>query len=70
MVRGEYYREVARQNGAPPPKFIAPDPNSPAAARASADKRISNRKLVDTLGVRLQYPSYREGLAAILRKSR
>ena len=68
VVRSEYYCEVARQLGAQPPTFIAPEPNSPAAARARADRRISNRKLFDTLRVELAYPSYREGLAAILGK--
>ena len=65
VVRGEYYQEVARQIGASAPTFIAPNPNSPAAARASADKRINNSRLIKLLGVRLAYPSYRDGLAAI-----
>lgn len=66
VVRGDYYRQVAQQIGAEPPQFTAPDPNSPAAARATADKRISNRKLASDLNYQFQYPSYREGLAAIL----
>lgn len=66
VVRGDYYREVARRIGAAEPNFVAPDPASPAAARASADKRISNAKLVEQLGYEFTYPSYREGLEAIL----
>jgi len=66
VVRGDYYREVAGLIGADPPRFTAPDADSPAAARASADKRISNAKLCRELGCELKYPSYREGLAAIL----
>lgn len=66
VVRGDYYREVARRIGAPEPQFVDPDPMSPAAARASADKRVSNDKFVQTLEVPLAYPSYREGLAGVL----
>ncbi len=30
------------------------------------NKRVANRRIKDELGVRLRYPTYREGLAAIL----
>jgi len=66
VIRGDYYREVARRLGAQPPQFVAPDPTSPAAARAAADKRISNAKLRKELEFEFSYPSYREGLVAIL----
>jgi nucleoside-diphosphate-sugar epimerase len=66
VQRGEYYAEVARLIGAPPPKFVAPDPNSPRAARAEADRRVRNARMLAELDVRLAYPSYREGLAKIL----
>jgi nucleoside-diphosphate-sugar epimerase len=65
-VRGDYYGEVARLVGAPPPRFVAPTAGSPRAARAEADKRVRNTLLIDDLRVRLAYPTYREGLAAIL----
>jgi nucleoside-diphosphate-sugar epimerase len=66
VVRREYYAEVARVLGTPPPRFVAPPADSPAAARAAVSRRVSNRKLRKLLPVSLQYPSYREGLAAIL----
>jgi len=66
VVRANYYREVARLIGADPPQFTDPDPASPAALRAGADRRISSDKLLSALGIQLAYPSYREGLAAIL----
>ncbi len=66
VERGEYYREVARLIGAPPPAFVTPDPNSPRAARAEADRRVKNSRMLAELGVELQYPDYRSGLAAIL----
>lgn len=65
-LRREYYGELARLLHAPPPTFVAPEPTSAAAQRAASDKRTSNARLVAELGVPLQYPSYREGLAAIV----
>jgi nucleoside-diphosphate-sugar epimerase len=66
VQRGEYYAEVARRIGAPPPMFIAPEPASPRAARAESDRRVRNDRLHTELQVQLAYPSYREGLAKIL----
>ena len=64
--RADYYGEVARQIGAPPPRFAPPEPGSPRAARAAADRRIRNDRMLAELGVRLAYANYRAGLAAIL----
>ena len=68
VVRGDFYREVAQQLGAPEPNFSKPDKASPAAARAAANKRIRNKKMISTLNPRLSYPTYREGLKSILRR--
>ena len=65
VVRGDYYREVARMLGAAPPRFVDPPADSPAAARAASDKRVNPRRLFAELSPALLYPSYREGLAAI-----
>jgi nucleoside-diphosphate-sugar epimerase len=64
--RAEFYREVARQIGAPPPRFVEPDAMSPRAERARGNRRIRNDKMVAELQVNLTYPDYRAGLAAIL----
>jgi nucleoside-diphosphate-sugar epimerase len=69
-LRREYYAELARLLDAPPPKFVEPAAGSPAAARAAADKRISNRRLCEEIGPTFRYPSYREGLAAIVAAER
>jgi nucleoside-diphosphate-sugar epimerase len=66
VLRGEYYAELARQIGAPPPRFVEPDPKSPRAARAALSRRIRNTRMLERLNVKLAYPDYRAGLAAIL----
>ncbi len=66
VERGEYYSEVARQIGMPPPRFVAPDPASPRAQRAGRSRRISNKRMLGELRVTLACPDYRAGLAAIL----
>jgi nucleoside-diphosphate-sugar epimerase len=66
VERRAYYEELARLLGAPPPSFAASAPGSPAASRAESSKRVSNARLVAQLGLRLRYPTYREGLAAVV----
>jgi nucleoside-diphosphate-sugar epimerase len=64
--RGEYYAELARLLRAPVPRFVEPSAGDPRAARAAADKRIDNSRMLAELRISLAYPSYREGLAAIV----
>lgn len=66
VLRQTYYETIAQLIDAPTPNFVTPDPDAPATARAAADKRICNTRLVTNLGYQFQYPSYREGLTAIL----
>jgi nucleoside-diphosphate-sugar epimerase len=54
-TRGEYVGLLATRLGAPPPVFDG---------GSNLGKRVRNDRAVRELGVRLQYPSYREGLAA------
>jgi len=63
VERGEFYSEVARQIGTPPPRFVEPDLNSPRSARAEANRRISNARMLADLRVALAFPDYRAGLA-------
>ena len=46
--------------------FVDPPADSPAALRAESNKRVSNRRVLAELDVTLEFPSYREGLAAIV----
>ncbi len=66
VSRREYFRYLAQLISAPEPQFVEPKDDSPAAKRATADKRISNRKLIDEIGVELQFPSYQAGLKHIV----
>jgi nucleoside-diphosphate-sugar epimerase len=55
VTRREFYSELARLLGAPPPRF------EPAQSDRT-DRRISNRRLREELGLTLFYPDYRAGL--------
>jgi nucleoside-diphosphate-sugar epimerase len=66
VIRAHYYGEIARLCGLPAPTFAATNAASPAQQRALADKRVCNRRLQEKLSFVFCYPSYREGLAAIL----
>ena len=69
----ERYAEAARLIGAPLPRFTTPPADSPAAARAGADRRVNSAKLhawMAAAGLSLEFPSYREGLAQILHADR
>ena len=70
VQRREYYEELARLLGAPPPKFASPSPNAPASVRAASDKRARNARMLAEMQVTLAYPSHREGLAAIVAAER
>jgi nucleoside-diphosphate-sugar epimerase len=69
-MRREYYEELARLLAAPPPSFAPPDPAAMKTGRSAGDKRIDNARLVAELDVELEYPSFREGLAAIVAEER
>ena len=66
VPRREFYREIARLLNLPEPTFCEPTPEELQQTRGS-DKRVSADKLRETMAVILQYPSYREGLAAIVK---
>ncbi len=68
---GDVVLHACRLLGAEPPPELSWDEAcrqlSPMALSFFADnKRVSNRRIKSELGVTLRYPTYREGLAAIL----
>jgi nucleoside-diphosphate-sugar epimerase len=72
VLRGTFYTEVARLWGTPAANFgtapgDVPPGDAAASSRSGSHKRVSSERMQAELGIRLQYPSYREGLAAIAR---
>ncbi len=61
--RREYFAELVRQIGLPPPLFRDPLP-AEERGRRGGDKRVNNARMLAELHVKLAYPTYREGLAA------
>ncbi len=66
IERRTYYSELARLLGAASPTFVTPPLGAPGALRAEANKRVCNARMVAELAVPLAFPTYREGLAAIV----
>ncbi len=66
VIRGDFYREIARQCGAAQPRFLPPSPGSPLSLRSKSNKRVWNRRMKRDLLGKLRFPGYREGLADVL----
>ena len=66
VLRGDFYRELARVSDSPPPRFDEPLADSSTAFRASTDKRIDSSRLRERLRFTYRYPSYVEGLVNLL----
>ena len=63
--RREFYGVTAELLGAPLPRFTEPE-SATDPSRDESNKRVSNRKMRDVLGVALRYPDITQGLAASL----
>lgn len=66
VIRREFYRELARLLHTAEPRFADGAATGALTGRGMTDKRISNRRMLDELSIELEFPSYREGLAAIV----
>ena len=66
VLRSDFYRELARLLSAPPPRFLEPSSNSPSSERTAGNKRICSDLVRRELQLQFKFPSYREGLAAIV----
>jgi nucleoside-diphosphate-sugar epimerase len=62
--RREFYTLLARLLGAPEPRFTLPPPGAPLPPHERTNRRVSNRRLRQELGLALRYPSCAEGLPA------
>ena len=64
VKRRTYYTELARLLQLGKPEFCVPDLGQPGAARRMGSKRARTTRLMQELQPNLNFPSYREGLAA------
>lgn len=73
VLRRDFYEYLAKCLGTASPEFAPPVPGSSRAERSRGSKRIRNYRLVkqvlERLDISFHHPSYREGLAAIVRKA-
>jgi nucleoside-diphosphate-sugar epimerase len=69
VVRGDFYREIARQCDAPDPTFLPPLPYAPVGMRSDGNKRIWNRRLKRDLLPRLRFRTFQHGLVDVLARS-
>lgn len=68
VIRGQYYEEIAKLLRAPRPQYVG-TLTSGLSQRSDSNKRIWNKRMQRDLLPRCQFPSYREGLRALLRDS-
>jgi nucleoside-diphosphate-sugar epimerase len=68
--RRDFYTELARALGAPPPHFVAVPPDQPTPPHEKANRRIRNLRMKEELRVTLRYPDYRQGLSTTLEGGR
>jgi nucleoside-diphosphate-sugar epimerase len=66
LRREDYFKELCRQLDAPPVCFEDPGGDSGRSQRALSSKRVSNQKMLTSLGLSLEFPSFSQGLEAIL----
>ncbi len=66
--RQRYLERLAELLGQPPPG-LASTGAAGSVPRSMGDKRVSNRRMLDELGVELAYPDYCSGLAAAVAMS-
>ncbi len=64
--RRAFYAYLAELLGLPDPRFLEPQADESVAIRAQTDKKVDSSRILRELQVTLRYPSYREGLRAIV----
>lgn len=65
VVRRSFYEELAQRLNVPSPTFDSNASVSPDSRGSANHKRVTNARMLNELGVQLQFPTYREGLSAI-----
>jgi nucleoside-diphosphate-sugar epimerase len=64
--RRDFYARMADLLQAPPPRYVLPKPDE-LPPHESANRRVSNRRMLEELKVELRYPNYDAGLRASVR---
>ena len=67
VIRRQFYQQIADQCGAASPTFIQPSKDSSVHFRSETNKRICNRRMKKDLAFTLQFPTYQQGLADVLK---
>jgi nucleoside-diphosphate-sugar epimerase len=65
--RRDFYRCLAELLKLPDPKFVDSHVSESASTRSVDQKRVDNARMLKDLGIRLKYPSFREGLVSVAR---
>jgi len=68
-TRQEFYELAAHWLKAPEPRFEPPTDDDPARLREESNKRISNQRMRQELGVELAYPDIQQGLPSAIAQS-
>lgn len=68
VPRREFYREAARLLDMAPPQFREPPRDAATTDRSITSKRLVTTRMRRALRIELLYPTYREGLRAIVRQ--
>jgi nucleoside-diphosphate-sugar epimerase len=69
LPRREFYRYLSELLHLPPPTFLDVKTDQGRSLRGFGNKRVRNERMLEELGIQLAYPSYHEGLEAIVRES-
>jgi nucleoside-diphosphate-sugar epimerase len=67
--RRDFYQHLAALVGLSAVAFTDPPPGDRSALRGGSDKRVRSARIFEELAVSLAYPSYKEGLAAMVAPS-
>lgn len=67
--RHDFYQFIVQLRKLPQSRFESTISELPATQRVMTDKRVRNTRMLEEIPVQFQYPSYREGLRAVLQKS-
>ena len=66
VLRRDYFSYLAELLDTDLPAFAVPRNDAAVSERALSDKRVTNRRMLDVLRIRLEYPSFREGLKSVV----